>query len=186
MDPRVSWFQPELLTKAYSVWSDAWIESQREVVQQKVLINRQNGPPQQPVALDEDELLLDYLRDRNRMRKQTREKQLYYPDRFTRAVVRNRASTFGHNLPDLHHQIQFSHAGPWLCSFYTYKDHNDGIHLIDEVNCFRYDINPAKYLLNLDPDAPVVELDKGFLRYCCVFLFILEYLKAPPLLILRN
>ena len=138
MDPRLCWYQPELMDKAYYLWSQIWEISQTD--------------PSKKCLQQSQQFEDEYLNYNESYKK---------PD----SVKRSKASTYGFK-PMLNNDKLTT---PWLNVNYNLIT-NDFVRLIDHDNeeSFKYEINPARYLLTLEghnSDIPIIELDKGLLRY---------------------
>jgi hypothetical protein len=164
MDPRLSWYQPELMHQAHELWAKIWVITQLDSLKSSAA--SMNKQQQQQL---EDECLLKYMESLKK-KQQPDNCQNGAPhsvnDTIWRTVKRNKASTFGFNLPNNDYLMLNNNkmTTPWLDLNFNLTS-NDSLRLIDIDSDNHFGVcNPARYLLAFDQDVAVIELDKGFLR----------------------
>jgi hypothetical protein len=155
MDPRLAWHQPETMNKAYSLWTKIWVMTQFEGL--KNLKQLAQISPQ----FEEEWLRNEWTNRYFEMLDPS------YEENSKLLVKKNKASTFGYNLPVNEYMMKNRLTTPWLNINFDLFNNPDCVRLIevDNENSYSYETNPCRYLLTLDSDvAPVIELDKGFIR----------------------
>ncbi len=191
MDPRVSWYQPELLTKANELWTQVWLLTQMHSLTQSQPPSS-NGHLQKknstntdtdPTSVfyntnknqDDQEIFRKYI-EANLNLKNSSHVNGFNHQQQTQLNKNNKASTYGFNyqqaaitIPQQKqtHNDLCTYTTPWLYDTTFFPLYDDGIRLIKqfyENNSELLVYHPAKYLITYDPAIPVIELDEGFLR----------------------
>ena len=147
MYPPLSWYQEELMYKSKELWTKIWIITQSDSVK-----HHQQSQSQQL----EDELLLKLFESLKNTSTTIHGRNMVILGSKNETFKRNKASTCSINLPTIKlNKLTM----PWLNKNIV---SNNYTHLICHDKLI-HSMNPARYLLSLNTDVPIIELDKGFL-----------------------